>query len=126
MSREYRPGACRLIPPKGGWESHTWYLVEVMYNKQNPVHLSLFYSGFCDPKNPGGRPDGNPGNYNGLVPLNGPDRDDSPAYWWNVIYLKVIKKLVSRKEAEFAWEESAHKPSCDPIGAYKCDCGAKG
>lgn len=99
MSRHYNPGACRLIPPEGGWESHTWYIVDVQYCATNPVHRSLFYSGFCDPKNPGGSSDGKPGNYNGLVPLNGPDRDDAPAYWWNVVYLRVVRKLVSEDEA---------------------------
>jgi len=35
-----------IIPPNGGWKSCTWYLVDVSYRKGNPIHRSLFYSGF--------------------------------------------------------------------------------
>lgn len=102
MSGRYAPERCRLIPPQGGWESHTWYIVDVEYCSTNPRHRSLFYSGFCQqdlPGNPGCRADGRPGSYNVLVPLNGPDNDEPNRGWEYVTYLRVVRKLISEKEA---------------------------
>jgi len=84
-----------IIPPKEGWQEHTWYLVEVAYNRHNPVHLSLFFSGFLNER---GR---TPGGYNGLQPLNYAGSSDGEATQiTGVFYLKVLKKVISQEEAE--------------------------
>jgi len=47
----------------GKWKSQTWYLVNVSFFKGNPIHRSLFFSGYLT--------NGVPGSYNCFVPLNG-------------------------------------------------------
>jgi hypothetical protein len=81
-----------IIPPKDGWKESTWYLVNVSYNKGNPKHKSLFYSGFLTGK------DRQPGGYNGLVPLNGPDYDEPPTEIHKVKYLRVIGEIIMPTE----------------------------
>jgi len=46
MSRLNTAEAPYVIPPEGGWKGSTWYKVRVAYNKSNPVHFALFFSGF--------------------------------------------------------------------------------
>lgn len=43
-----------IIPPKDGWKESTHYIVDVSYSSGNPVHRSIFYTGFLD----NGRPCG--------------------------------------------------------------------
>lgn len=73
---------CELIAPEGGWIERMWYVVDVSYRHGNPIHKSLFYTGFLDDK------DGTPAGYNGLVPLNGPSFEEMPKMWNQVRYLK--------------------------------------
>ncbi len=75
-----------LVPPENGWEERTWYICSVKYNSANPRHKTLFYTGFLDTE-------GDPAGYNGLVPLNGPDRENLPAQWHEVLSLVAVKKL---------------------------------
>ena len=35
-----------IHPPKGGFESHTWYLCNVSFGTGNPIHETLLYTGF--------------------------------------------------------------------------------
>lgn len=62
---KHRKNKQEIIPPEGGWKERTWYLVDVSFSFGNPIHQSLFYTGFLDKE-------GYPCGYNGFVPLNGP------------------------------------------------------
>ncbi|MBU0564916.1 MAG: hypothetical protein KJ890_15610 [Gammaproteobacteria bacterium] len=48
-----------LITPPEGWEPESWYQVEVSFNRNNPVHRALLFTGFLH--------DGQPGNYHYLT-----------------------------------------------------------
>jgi hypothetical protein len=77
-----------IVAPEKGWEDHTWYLVEVAYHKNNPVHRDLFYSGFIDKIN--------------KIPS---DCNFLPGYGYlrrieDTYYLKVIRKVVSADELD--------------------------
>ena len=77
--------------PEGGWKPRTWYLVDVSYFVGNPVHRSLFFTGFLQ--------DGKPCGYNCLIPLHG-IHDEWPKEWTEVRYLKAIREVISEDEAE--------------------------
>lgn len=83
-----------VIPPLEGWKAHTWYLVDVAYSSNNPIHRSLLYTGFLN----GGK-DNDPGGYSQLVALNTPSPDGCSELR-DAYYIKVIKKLFSSKELE--------------------------
>jgi hypothetical protein len=68
--------------PKGGWASHSWYLVEVSYRTTNPVHEAILYTGFLDDK-------GQPQGYSFVMAANGGDKNQI----FELFYLKPIKKL---------------------------------
>ena len=44
--------------PEEGWKERTFYLVDVSWNDNNPVHRAIFYSGLLNGE------DGEPGAYN--------------------------------------------------------------
>lgn len=48
-----------LITPPEGWEPESWYQVEVSFNRNNPVHRALLFTGFLR--------NGQPGNYHYLT-----------------------------------------------------------
>ena len=87
----------RVIPPVGGWEAHTWYLVDVEVFQGNPRHRSLFHVGFLC------RDAGNgvdlPASYSGLQSLNDAGMEDYIRLE-RVKYLRVVKRLFSEKEME--------------------------
>jgi hypothetical protein len=42
-----------FIPPEGGWQEHTCYVVDVAYGQFNPIHRAILSIGFIpDPKRP--------------------------------------------------------------------------
>ena len=98
MRQQYHDGPQNIIPPKGGWEAHTWYIVDVEVFEGNPRHRALFFSGFVG-EGPGGEPDGAPGNYNGVQSLNFAGSEDAIPIQ-RVKYLRVVKRLISQREAE--------------------------
>lgn len=73
-----------IIPPDGGWEERSWYLVEVSYFKGNPIHQSLFFTGFLQ--------EGQPGGYNSVVPIHG-TADHQHTQINDVRYLNALKLL---------------------------------
>jgi len=75
-----------IHPPEDGWEPHTWYLVEVSYKYTNPVHMSLFHSGFLSEE-------GKPAGYNCLIPLIGVASGDHVCGIREARYLKVVRVL---------------------------------
>lgn len=81
-----------IYPPKGGWEEQTWYLVEVSCRLGNPIHRSLFYSGFLDSE-------GNPAGYSGALAANYAD-DERPLKLHQLRYLKVIRVLLTKEEVD--------------------------
>lgn len=70
-----------IIPPAEGWESDTYYIVEVAFSGNNVIFRVIFYSGFVR--------DGKPCGYNGLLSTK---LDDKPEIS-ELYYLKVLEKL---------------------------------
>lgn len=77
------------LPKKFKWKPETLYLAEVSFRSNNPVHISLLYSGFLY--------NNKPGNYSCLF---------NPSYermdFTNGIqlhYLKIIKEILNWKSA---------------------------
>lgn len=74
------PNERTIVPPVAGWEDRTYYVVDVAMHRTNPIHRSIFYSGFLSDKD-------HPANYNAVwgngsnTPIN------------KVHYLKVIRKI---------------------------------
>lgn len=81
-------GKQEIIPPQGGWKESTWYLVEVAFNENNPVHKDLFYSGFLN------GPNGTPGGYNMLVA-----QGECQGYE-RIVYLRAIREIVRKEEMD--------------------------
>ena len=79
-------GAKGIFPPDEGWEPHTWYLVAVSFKYTNPVHMSLFHSGFLNDE-------GKPHGYNCLIPLIGVSSGDHVSGIREARYLRVIRIL---------------------------------
>jgi len=103
MSRRYkdRRKTQTIIPPADGWKPNTLYLVKVAYNRANPIHKALFYSGFLTDK-------GQPGSYNGVMqrlPNVHEVEFDPPID--QVPYLEVVRELVSEDE----WKGTGKTPS---------------
>lgn len=80
-----------IIPPKDGWQAHTWYLADIACNSTNVIHRSFFYSGFLTGINYK-----TPGGYNGAVCINYADND--PQSIEKLYYLKIIKRLFTTHE----------------------------
>lgn len=45
-----------IYPPKGGWKQNAYYIVDVAFSINNPIHRRIFYTGFLN--------DGQPAGYN--------------------------------------------------------------
>lgn len=71
--------------PDGGWEPQTWYLVEVAFSNNNPIHRQLFFSGFIS--------NGEPCGYN-MFAITG----DELIEYSDAVYLRVVERLFSNKE----------------------------
>ncbi len=69
-----------IIPPKDGWKESTHYIVDVSYSSGNPVHRSIFYTGFLQ--------DGRPCGYNVIF---NPTSDLS--HIGEVHYMKAIREI---------------------------------
>jgi hypothetical protein len=77
-----------IIPPKSGWKKWSWYLVEVSYNRDNPVFHDLFYTGFLEK--------GKPLGYNHFAG----DTEGEVTTLNDIYYLKAVRLLVGEKELE--------------------------
>lgn len=67
--------------PKTGWKECAYYAVDIAFNRFNPVHRAIFYTGFLDKK-------GLPAGYNQVWnPTGDNGRNINDLY-----YLKVIRK----------------------------------
>ena len=72
-----------IVIPDGGWKPQTVYWVLVAFNKFNPIHYAVFYSGFLNGK------DNGPGGYNSIfAPTH-----DSTHHIGQLHFLEVIKEL---------------------------------
>jgi len=71
------------------WKENTWYLVDVSFNKSNPIHRALLFTGFIDSY-------GNPAGYNKLVG-HSYDKDYKIS---DVYYIKPIRVVVEQPELE--------------------------
>lgn len=83
---EMPPKERRILPPVGGWEENAWYLVNVSYNPNNPIHESLFYTGFLN------GPESGPGGYNSVVPITG-TAGHSHTTINDIHYLQAVREL---------------------------------
>lgn len=70
-----------IIPPKNGWETKAYYLVDVAFSPNNIIHRAFFHAGFLNEK------DGTPGGYNELAFY-----EDKKTIS-DVFYMKVIRKI---------------------------------
>lgn len=75
--------------PKEGWEEEAVYLVDVSFNKNNPIHRSVLFSGFLH--------DGEPGNYH-MICNTSYERNFELK---DIYYLKVIRKIASKEDFTF-------------------------
>lgn len=77
-----------IILPDGGWRERSYYVVDVAYNAQNPVHRSILYTGFLN------GPEGTPGGYEEIF---NPTAEEKLSFR-NVHYLKAISEIVDMRE----------------------------
>lgn len=71
--------------PKGGWKEHTFYIVEVAFSNNNPVHRHILYTGFLSEN-------GTPSGYNKLITSS----DNS--VFSDAVYLHPVERLFSKQE----------------------------
>lgn len=76
------------LAPNKGWEERTWYLVEVAFNNNNPVHRKLFFTGFIT--------DGKPCGYNEFA------RSCHHTEYSDCVYLFPVQRLFSEKEKQLS------------------------
>lgn len=79
-----------IIPPENGWKPSTLYLVEASFNKNNPIHTYLFYSGFLS--------QGKPNGYN---ELHHPGMHESYGID-EIYYMRVLREVLTEKELDSA------------------------
>lgn len=103
MKIKTKPIIPKIIPPEGGWQKSSLYLVEVAYNPNNPIHVSTFYTGFLDAK-------GNPNGYN---EVHTPGMHESCKIS-DIYYLKALKLIATEKELETS--PNTHKIVNELIG----------
>lgn len=84
------------------WESESWYLVDVAYNKSNPIHRALFYTGFMHV--------GKPGNYNVII---GHSYAGEPMRYVDAYYIKPIKKLLGPEDLKGSYELPSQRTNKD-------------
>jgi hypothetical protein len=81
MTENFLPTKAEIIAPSDGWKSKTYYKVMIAFNEHNPIHESIFYSGFLH--------EGEPASYNQVW---NPIYDRAfPIH--EIFYLKVIGEL---------------------------------
>lgn len=97
--------------PKNGWKPNCWYLVEVAFSTNNPVHTSLMYTGFLDTM-------GNPCGYSCLIAENSGHMSSVH----EAIYINPLKELYDirntklSKITEFQEKEKDSKSYYDMLG----------
>lgn len=80
-----------ILAPEEGWKPNSWYIVEISFGTVNPVHRSMFYSGFLNGENK------TPGAYNMLT---------NPSYEGGIFVIEDVHYL---KPIEIvAYENSEH------------------
>lgn len=70
-----------ILGPKDGWKEQRFYLVELAYSRYNPIHRSIFFSGFLNKGKPGAYNCIFNPTYNGMYRIN------------DLHYLKIIEEL---------------------------------
>ena len=71
------------IPPKGGWEPKSNYVVEVSVYHGNPIFKAILYTGFLN------GPNNTPGGYSGIFINTGDSHSDLKDF----MYIKAIRKI---------------------------------
>lgn len=71
------------IPPKGGWEPQSHYVVEVSVRHGNPIFPAILYTGFLN------GPNNTPGGYSGVY-INTSEAHPDIKYF---MYIKAIRKI---------------------------------
>ena len=83
------PTESKITPPRKGWVQLTYYLVRVAFNKYNPVHRAVFFTGFLH--------EGIPAGYAQVWKGGGYER---PYNYDEIYYMEVIKVIATEKELE--------------------------
>ena len=78
-----------IIEPENGWEQESVYLVDVSFNKNNPIHRSVLFSGFLH--------NGEPGNYHMICNISYEKNFELK----DIHYLRVIRKIASEVDFDF-------------------------
>lgn len=82
---DFLPEKKAIIPPEGGWEPDTYYVVEVAFTSTNVIHHSIFYTGFLTKE-------GVPGAYNRI--MNASYSNYEPQYTiTDAYYMKAVSKI---------------------------------
>jgi hypothetical protein len=71
-----------IIPPTNGWKPQSYYKVKVSLNANNPIHESIFYSGFLHEGEPAGYSQVWNPTYDNAIPTEG------------IFHMEVICELV--------------------------------
>lgn len=71
------------IPPKGGWELQSHYVVEVSMGHGNPIFQAILYTGFLN------GPNNTPGGYSGIFIGTSESHPDIRKF----MYIKAIRKI---------------------------------
>ena len=79
MSKRYNQ---LISPPKNGWKPSTYYVVEVAVGSSNPIHKSIFFSGFLTDE-------GYPNGYNIILSGEG----DNNLTIRDIKYMKAIREI---------------------------------
>lgn len=72
-----------IVEPHNGWEASSHYVTLVSFSENNPIHTSIFFTGFLDAK-------GNPGMYNGFPRYGAYGAQLSLQ---NIYFMKVLRKI---------------------------------
>ena len=93
MSKETGGAIKRVIgTPTDGWKERTWYLVDVAYHADNPIHRALFFTGFLNGEN------GLPGGYNHILSIGGGYEREYEMR--EAVYLMPVKWLFSENDLD--------------------------
>jgi hypothetical protein len=75
--------------PKGGWKERAYYVVEVCFNKDNPIHKAILYTGFLNGE------DKSPGGYSGLF---NPTYEPEFQRLTDVYFMRVVYQIEGMQE----------------------------
>ena len=82
MTENFLPTKAEIIAPSDGWKPKTYYKVMTAFSENNPIHESIFYSGFLHEGEPAGYSQVWNPTYDNAIPTEG------------IFHMEVICELV--------------------------------